>query len=201
MKVLTNNGIIDLQAFHPDDLEVVGVARALSKLVRFCGNFEFPMSVAQHCVIVSQVVKQMGGTAEQQLAALHHDDSESITGDISSPIKSLCLDFQDVEDSIMDMVDKMYGIDTRCKIVREADKQVGLAERDFHTAMVPGQARIMEDVGDRTLTFSVSTLAPWGENEALARFLDRHSALIKEINDEEDDPRQLPAHEDEGVLN
>jgi 5'-deoxynucleotidase YfbR-like HD superfamily hydrolase len=44
-------------------------------------------SVAQHSVIVSELVEQRGGDAEDAFAALMHDATEAYLGDMPHPLK------------------------------------------------------------------------------------------------------------------
>ena len=89
-----NAGLVDLDKFTAEDVDTVQIARALSRINRFCGNFN-SISVAQHAVLVAMAVKEMGGTEEQILAGLHHDDSEAFVGDIPSPGKEACERYQE----------------------------------------------------------------------------------------------------------
>lgn len=77
---------------HPVGLTRHRVARTLAHINRFGGNIpeESPWqfySVAKHAVLVSHLVEAFGGTPEQQLLGLSHDDHESLIGDITTPVK------------------------------------------------------------------------------------------------------------------
>ncbi len=83
---------------HPIDLDQpVGLTRSrvsktLSKINRFGGHIPdealWPFySVAKHAVLVSHIVRKLGGTVEQQLMGLSHDDHEAIISDVITPVK------------------------------------------------------------------------------------------------------------------
>lgn len=71
----------------PTDIDVYDIGHKLAQLNRFGGSTDYPYSVAQHAVFVSERVKRQGHTPERQLLALHHDDPEAFLMDIPRPWK------------------------------------------------------------------------------------------------------------------
>jgi hypothetical protein len=71
----------------PEQIELGDIARALANLCRFGGHCRPFYSVAQHCVIVSELIEQDGGSAEHAMAGLMHDAPEAYLGDLPHPIK------------------------------------------------------------------------------------------------------------------
>jgi len=65
----------DLEQLDPGD-----IACALANLCRFGGHCRPFYSVAQHSVIVSRLVEERGGDAEDVFAALMHDAAEAYLG-------------------------------------------------------------------------------------------------------------------------
>jgi uncharacterized protein len=63
------------------------IANSLAQINRFNGHASRPYSVAEHSLLVADLAQQEGVPPIVQLAALMHDAHESITGDISSPVK------------------------------------------------------------------------------------------------------------------
>src|ERR687896_137919 len=61
----------------PEQLDASDIARALANQCRFGGHSRVFYSVAQHSVIVSELVEQRGGDAEDAFAALMHDAGEA----------------------------------------------------------------------------------------------------------------------------
>ena len=184
MHLLTNGGLIDLDDLQEDDIQTVQIAQALCRINRFMGNFN-AISVAQHAVIVSNVVEQLGGTLVEQLAGLHHDDSEAFIGDIPSEIKKVCPQFRLIEGDILDVVDSKYKCKTRGPLIEKADKIVGNTELAFHIEADGTVARMMANLKDTDagngFIIANKTLVPWGQGEALGYYLDRHDGLMRAL--------------------
>ena len=68
---------------------VTDVANQLAKICRFGGATREFYSVAQHSVVVSEIVLDVTRNARLAFWALMHDDHELVTGDIPSPAKRL----------------------------------------------------------------------------------------------------------------
>ncbi len=63
------------------------IARALSNSCRFGGLVTRFYSVAQHAMMVHQIVKDAGESPAVCYAALHHDSHEAYLGDVVTPLK------------------------------------------------------------------------------------------------------------------
>lgn len=66
---------------------IQSLADMLAKVNRFGGATMVPYSVAQHSVLVSQIVEMNGGSIADQKRALFHDAKETIIGDMTAPAK------------------------------------------------------------------------------------------------------------------
>src|SRR3954464_11160240 len=71
----------------PSQLDPGDMARALGNVCRFGGHARTFYSVAQHAVIVSELVEQRGCDVEAAVAALMPDATEASLGDMPDPIK------------------------------------------------------------------------------------------------------------------
>lgn len=112
---------VDLIEPDPACFEVESLAFALAREHRYCGNYG-EYSVAQHAVLVSQVVDLLGGEQSVILAGLHHDDSEAVTGDLPSPVKVLCPDFKELENRVNKAISLRFGgLDFHHTLVTRAD--------------------------------------------------------------------------------
>src|SRR5687768_463704 len=87
----------------PSQLDAGDIARALANQCRFGGHSRVFYSVAQHSVIVADLVEQRGGDAEDAFAALMHDATEAYLGDMPHPLKHrspLGAAFREAEDHL-----------------------------------------------------------------------------------------------------
>ena len=87
----------------PEQIDPGDIARALANVCRFGGHTRAFYSVAQHSVIVSELVEERGGDVEDVFAALMHDATEAYLGDMPHPIKHrspLGAAFKEAEDRL-----------------------------------------------------------------------------------------------------
>jgi len=71
----------------PAEFDTMEICKGLSSIIRYCGDLG-PYSVAQHSVLVAEILQQQGHPNWICLQGLYHDSAEFITGDICSPWKS-----------------------------------------------------------------------------------------------------------------
>lgn len=106
------------------DIEVI--AHALGRINRYTGHIAGDYySVAEHSVYVSKAVP-----ARYALEGLLHDASEAFVGDVSSPLKKLLPEYQDIEEEIQAEIAKRFNL--RWPFPEEihlADKRVYWSER------------------------------------------------------------------------
>jgi 5'-deoxynucleotidase YfbR-like HD superfamily hydrolase len=79
---------LDLEAPKPEQVAVEDIAAALSKVCRFGAQASTFYSVAQHAVLVHDLVVE-AGHRELAATALHHDSAEAYVCDLPSPLKAL----------------------------------------------------------------------------------------------------------------
>ena len=112
---------------HPDDVDPLDIAHALSLLCRYNGHVTRFYSVAEHCVLMSQTFTDPA----LALWALLHDATEAYVGDMIRPLKRSMPDYRAAEDRVMRAIAARFGIaDTMPAEVHEADSRILLAERD-----------------------------------------------------------------------
>jgi hypothetical protein len=125
----TYTGIpFDLTKISAELIHLKDITVALSRQPRFGGHTTETYSVAQHSVLVSEMVRANGGSDEQILAALLHDAHEAYLGDIPSPIKWVLGDsyegFRKLEQQVDQAVANAFGIDAALfhgELVKHAD--------------------------------------------------------------------------------
>jgi hypothetical protein len=141
--LLTSAGkTISLAHVGATPISVQEVAYALSHINRFTGHALRPISVAEHSLMVSEIVEREFGvrSAAVLLAALMHDAHEAITGDLSSPMKQLIGPaWYEAENRIQHEVLQGFGLltafNTSHSVIKRADLMALSAERQ---QLMPG---------------------------------------------------------------
>ena len=67
---------------------IEAIAHSLAQINRFTGHANRPYSVAEHSVLVADIIALWGLGPVAQLAALMHDAHECLCGDVVSPVKA-----------------------------------------------------------------------------------------------------------------
>lgn len=80
---------MNLEAPAPAMVRMADIAHHLATINRYAGAASFPISVAQHCLIVERILGQMKAGPLIQLVGLLHDAHEAYLGDVVRPVKSL----------------------------------------------------------------------------------------------------------------
>lgn len=126
----TNAGILNVLDPDPERIRIEDVAHALAFLCRFNGHVRFHYSVAQHSLLVSEVVERRHGPALARTALLH-DAPEAFLGDLISPLKALLPGFKALEDTLARVMAGKFGlVYPEPAEVKEADLAVLAAERE-----------------------------------------------------------------------
>lgn len=158
----------------PDQLAVDDIARALANQCRFGGHCWVFYSVAQHSVIVSELVEQRGGDAEDVFAALMHDAGEAYLGDMPHPLKHrspLGAAFKEAEDHLEQALREHFGIKPDVPEIRRADRALLATER---RAFSDEAWHWPELEGIEPLDLE---LTAWSPDEAAEAFMRRYAEL------------------------
>jgi uncharacterized protein len=158
----------------PEQLDAGDIARALANLSRFGGHTRVFYSVAQHSVIVSRLVEERGGDAEDAFAALMHDATEAYLGDMPHPIKHrspLGTAFKAAEDQLEEVLRERFRIKPDVPEIKRVDRALLATERrafsgeNWHWPELDGVAPL-----DLELT-------AWAPDEAERAFRRRYAEL------------------------
>lgn len=93
-----------------DDIRMEDIAHALSLLCRGGGHLRSFYTVAQHSVNCAKEAKARGFSKRVQFACLLHDASEAYISDIIRPVKCHLSNYLEIENRIMQVIWKKYGL-------------------------------------------------------------------------------------------
>lgn len=89
LKLYKSGKYVDPLHLRPIDLDIKDIAHNLSLLCRYTGAFPFHYSVAQHSLLVTQMMAEAGHSQEECLTGLLHDAAEYVFGDVNYHLKKL----------------------------------------------------------------------------------------------------------------
>jgi uncharacterized protein len=121
----------------PEQLDAGDIARSLANQCRFGGHCRVFYSVAQHSVIVSRLVEERGGDAEDAFAALMHDAAEAYLGDMPHPLKHrspLGAAFKEAEEHLEEAIRVRFDIESRSPEIKRLDRALLATERRAFSA-------------------------------------------------------------------
>lgn len=129
---------LDLLDPSPMDIEIEDIAHGLARVARWNGQTvgEHAFSVAQHSVVVEEIVAHIQPNVEPRwrLAALLHDASEYVIGDMISPFKAaLGVNYKDFEERLENAIHVRFGLPARTpapikSLIKQADRACAFFE-------------------------------------------------------------------------
>lgn len=88
-----------------EEISIVDISHALSRIARYSGHLEGFYSVAQHSVYVSRL-----SPPDWRLQGLLHDASEAYTGDLITPLTQAVPQLRELKNKIEDLVARKFDI-------------------------------------------------------------------------------------------
>ena len=165
---LINGQIVDATNLPPelfDDIQAC--AHALSLNCRYNGNVLFHYSVAQHSVLLSEAVPP-----HLARAALIHDMSEWVFGDLIAPVKDALPIFGELEDVCLKQIFFHFGVPWECMAeLKPYDKRIYIDE----TLVLNPRLRANYPVDQDPLGVEIEE---WPAGSAKWAFLDRFEELF-----------------------
>ena len=129
---------LDLLDPSPMDIEIEDIAHGLARVARWNGQTtgRHAFSVAQHSVVVEEIVAhiQPDLAPRWRLAALLHDASEYVIGDMISPFKSaLGYDYKLFEERLENAIHTRFGLPAKTPpdvktLIKRADRACAFFE-------------------------------------------------------------------------
>ena len=149
--------MIDILDPDPSKICIEDIAHSLSQLCRFNGHTDKHYSVAQHCVLMSEL-KMIPDNL--RMAALLHDASEAYLGDVVRPVKILLPYYQEIEEKFQAIIAEAFSIQFPFpQIIHEADEY-----------MLKAELKLYFDGGTGTC---------WSQQAAVALYINKYFELAR----------------------
>jgi uncharacterized protein len=177
--ITTNSGkVVDFLNPNPESICILDIARALSKICRYSGQCESFYSVGEHSIILSDIVRKMGGTAREQLSALLHDSTEAYMADIPRGLKRLIPEYSKIEKRLMSVIAEALGTEEMNPFVKDLDTNIVKNESDLLLKKKPTWSFKYQTVPYFKMYF-------YGAGMSELPFLDRYYRLKDEMKEED----------------
>ncbi len=175
---------LDLLDPSPMDIEIEDIAHGLARVARWNGQTvgEHAFSVAQHSVVVEEIVAHIRPDIEPRwrLAALLHDASEYVIGDMISPFKAaLGYDYKLFEERLENAIHVRFGLPAKTpmlikKLIKQADRACAFFEATQLAGFSHAESLEFFDAPPAGYTLKIEPQAPF---EAQAHYLRRFEIL------------------------
>jgi len=175
---------LDLLDPSPMDIEIEDIAHGLARVARWNGQTigEHSFSVAQHSVVVEEIAAHIQPTLEPRwrLAALLHDASEYVIGDMISPFKAaLGYDYKLFEERLENAIHVRFGLPAKTpapikKLIKQADRACAFFEATQLAGFSHEESLEFFDAPPAGYTLKIEPQAP---GEAQAHYLRRFEIL------------------------
>ena len=158
-------------------IAIEDIAHALSNICRFGGQAREFYSVAQHSMLVSQLLGSYGRTMQRH--GLLHDATEAYVGDMVKPLKNLLPGYQMIEGNVWVAIKWALGIEETLEaadLVKWADRQALAIEGDIYMVGRHDEYGIMENT-NLAIEMRRWACKPFAPVNAERFFLDRFHQL------------------------
>jgi len=175
---------LDLLDPSPMDIEIEDIAHGLARVARWNGQTvgEHAFSVAQHSVVVEEIVAHIKPDVEPRwrLAALLHDASEYVIGDMISPFKAaLGVDYRTFEERLESAIHLRFGLPARTPaqikaLIKQADRACAFFEATQLAGFSHEESLAFFDAPPAGYSLTIDPLPP---AQAQDRYLQRYAVL------------------------
>jgi 5'-deoxynucleotidase YfbR-like HD superfamily hydrolase len=175
---------LDLLDPSPVDIEIEDIAHGLARVARWNGQTtgEHGFSVAQHSLVVEELVAHIQPTVDPKwrLAALLHDASEYVIGDMISPFKAaLGVSYKDFEERLEHAIHARFGLPANTpvaikKLIKQADRACAFFEATQLAGFSHAEALVFFGAPPPGFRLLIEPQAP---NEAQTRYVHRFHVL------------------------
>ena len=173
------------------DIEIEDIAHGLSRVARWNGQTtgDHSFSVAQHSVLVEEIARTITPSVDRSwlLAALLHDASEYVVGDMISPFKNaLGVDYRAFEEKLMQAIHIRFSLPAVIspqlkKFIKRADKVSAYLEATQIAGFSEIESR--KFFGPPPILVKDIKITTMPANDAKRLYIERFSELMNEIQE------------------
>ncbi len=179
---------LDLLDPSPFDIEISDIAHGLARVARWNGQTkgDHAFSVAEHSVVVLEILDHLYPELEHKwrMAALLHDSSEYVIGDMISPFKAaLGVNYREFEDRLESAVHLRFGLPAKLpKEVKRKIKRADVICAYFEATQIAGfsHAESVKFFGRPPAGLEIA-IRPLPVKAAQALFLDKFETVMAEL--------------------
>lgn len=178
---ICGKGRVNISQVRKGDITAEDVARALSRIPRYCGHTKEPYYVAQHCVLMALYARDIYGDKTLALHCLLHEVGEAFAvGDIHGTFKrNLGAEATAYINAHEERLLKCFGINELLPLVHDIDSRILLTELDqlFHDDLA--------NVDFKSAAYRESVpldieIKPWTSEHAYLSFINLYNLLTTE---------------------
>lgn len=179
---------LDLLDPSPFDIEIEDIAHGLARVARWNGQTigDHAFSVAQHSCVVEEIAVHIQPDLEirWRLAALLHDASEYVIGDMISPFKAaLGVNYKDFEARLEGAIHLRFGLPPKNPVaIKKLIKQADRACAYFEATQLAGFSKVesISFFGKPPAGYDLR-IVPLSPTEAQHMYLDRFEFLTRSL--------------------
>lgn len=151
---------------------IADIAQALSMNCRYSGHVKEFYSVAEHSVLIADLVYKLTGDKYQAFDALMHDASEAYLTDVPRPIKPHLQGYMEIEAKAEAVIQQAFGCRPMNDLIRKLDTHICGTEAKQLFLVVPEWCDDYEPVDIEVKC--------WAPERARAEFLVRFNLFALE---------------------
>lgn len=176
INVMTYTGkLVDILSIKPNDICIEDIAHSLALQCRYTGHIKEFYSVAQHCVLMSEL-----DLPSDPMARLLHDAAETYISDLATQIKrNIKIDgrsIKNIEVGILVVIGEVFDVDfpSAWDDIIIGDEMMLKAESEL--LMNEAFQEMLTHGPDKTYDVAI---IPWGWKQAKRNFTQRYNVLKK----------------------
>lgn len=163
----------------PRQVSVFEIAHPLSNLCRFNGHCINFYSVAQHCVIATELV----ASSEGKLAVLLHDAAEAFLGDMTATLKRIMPEYCALEKKVQGLINEQFNVRPEWnEVTKTCDLMMLKAEKHLLMPQVEDEWEVLQNIPHPNRHVEEMITQKWTPQQARLRFIRKFNEILEAVN-------------------